>query len=557
MKNNINIINHSGFWGDSDFALESIFSSGESFDYLVSDYLSEVTLGLLEKLKKIRPGYIEDFITHVNPFLKTISDKKIKVITNAGANDPQGLATKLREIIQQNNLSLTVMTITGDKINDTTHAYLGAFPIAEALKKGADIIITGRVVDSAVCLAPMIYEFSWNEDNFDLLAQGSLGGHLIECGTQVCGGNFSQYHELDLTFTSYPLLNVTMDGKLTLKKLPNMTGLVNRYTVAEQLVYEIGDPGNYLLPDVICDFSHVVIEQKKDSVEITGAKGFAPPTTFKTLMNKSEFYKLSAPFVLVGADVNEKAKRVCDNILKRCERFYGSTVEQYHLELLGSESTYGYGAKSNLTREVVAVFSAKSKDKKLLEIIAKEIAPSALSMVPGMISLLGGRAKVVPLMSLESGTVSRDQVSIMISDEKNTFNFDEKLAQFSNEFKSSKPLVFEKEIHQDFRCIKLYKLAVARSGDKGNHANIGLVAKNADSYELLKKRLTNKVVAHYFNHQGKIEIFDLPGIQGLNIMLYDFLEGGGLSSLRVDSQGKGLGQQILDLEIPLREDDEI
>lgn len=535
MKDSVKIINHSGFWGDSQFALKSIFDSNEKFDYLVSDYLSEVTLGLLDKLNKHREVYLRDFIDHLRPFLGEIKKRKIKVITNAGAGDPELLALKLRDVLKELKIDLKVIAISGDKLSDDTYAYTGAFPIAKALELYADIVICGRVVDSAVTLGPLIYEFKINPNQFNLLATGSLAGHLIECGTQVCGGNFSGNENYDLSNTSFPLLTFYRDGVFSVSKLSSMSGEVNRFTISEQLVYEIEDPCFYILPDVICDFSQVCIDDTKDEIIVSNVKGVAPLKTFKTLKIFEEGYRLSAPFVLVGTNLKNRATKIIENILTKIKSDKAIILDDYRIEFIEDE------------QRLLTVLNISHSDKKILNQIAGEIPAAALSMYPGMISLLGGKAKATSLMKLESGSIDRKRIKIFLHEEDNKFEFSEKINQFtekitSKEFKCA-------QVNQGDYVISLRELCYARSGDKGNHANIGLVSKNIKAYEYLKRNLNSEQIKNYFNHNDKVSIYDLPGVYSLNIVLYNFLDGGGLSSLKLDSQGKGLGQEILSLQI--------
>lgn len=561
MKETVNFINHSGFWGDSHFALPHIFKSNEEFDYLVGDYLSEVTMGLLAKMKKYhQPGYIGDYFHQVEPFLSLINDRKIKCISNAGGLNPKGLADLFQNKINELGLSLKVASVSGDELSSEQlgrHAYLGASAIVKALKEEADIIITGRVVDSALVLAPLIYEFNWRDDQYDLLAQGALAGHLIECGTQLNGGNATEYRSYNLENTSYPKAEVYNTGEIYLSSIKGMSGGPTFSTVCEQLIYEIGDPSAYLLPDVICDFTDVRVEEEGDHIKVSGAKGKAPLKNLKTLEAVESGYRLITHFVMVGEDSREKATLIYHNILKRVEKFTNYQFEDYRVEILGSEDTYGNPRSSaKESREVVAVLNIKHVSKEALEFVANEIAPSALSMCPGMISLLGGRKKPTPIIQMISGTVDREELELSVLIQDKVHNIKDQKSTYTNSLPEKNVWNKHRMIQQDFRCLKLKRLAFARSGDKGSDANIGIIAKDLEKYELLKKRLTPDLIKEYFNFSGQIELYLLPGIGGINILLYGILDGGGLSSLKVDSQGKGLASQILEMEIPLDEQDE-
>ena len=287
-----------GYWGEADMALPQFMTEGD-LDFIVFDYLAEITMSILARAKAVDPekGYATDFVTGVvAPHLAAIAQSGVKLISNAGGVNPEACGAAIRQLIDAAGLPLTVAVVTGDdlmpqldKLLDSdpsemfsgetppprdsiasANAYLGAFPIAEALDLGADIVVTGRCVDSAVTLGACIHQFGWQREDLDLLAAGSLAGHLIECGPQVTGGNYTDWHEVHETLheVGYPIAEIAADGSMVITNPGGTGGCVTRGTVGEQLLYEIGDPTHYELPDVICDFTAVQLQQIETDREI-------------------------------------------------------------------------------------------------------------------------------------------------------------------------------------------------------------------------------------------------------------------------------------------------
>ncbi|XP_039606221.1 uncharacterized protein LOC120527158 [Polypterus senegalus] len=306
----------SGFWGDTATAVPQLVYGGK-LDFLVFDYLSEITMSLLAaaKSRSTDLGYTPDFVhTAMAPYIKDIHEKGIRVVSNAGGVNPQACAAALREVVKKAGLSMKIAVITGDDMmaekdslkeagttdmnsnrifpeNITSiNAYLGASPIKRVLDLGADIVVTGRCVDSGLVLGPLMHSFGWKPQQYDLLAAGSLAGHLIECGSQSTGGIFTDWHKVPAWDNiGFPIIECSSDGTFILSKPPKTGGLVSFGTVAEQLVYEIGDPSCYLLPDVTCDFSQATITEipgiDGGAVRVQGARGSSPSNSYKVPSN--------------------------------------------------------------------------------------------------------------------------------------------------------------------------------------------------------------------------------------------------------------------------------
>ncbi|MEE4661040.1 MAG: acyclic terpene utilization AtuA family protein [Halieaceae bacterium] len=341
--------NASGYWGDAALATAQLLQADE-IDYIVYDYLAEITMSILARARRDDPGkgYAADFVSvAMAPNLQEIARRGVKVISNAGGINPLACADALRYIISAQNLDLKVAVVTGDDLlpraaefvdtvemfsgepfPDKAHvssinAYLGAYPIAEALGRGADIVITGRGVDSAVVLGACLDAFGWQPEQYDLLAQGSLAGHIIECGTQVTGGNFTDWESVadTLDTAGYPLVEVWPDGRFEVFKPENTGGLVSVGTVAEQMLYEIGDPQAYILPDVVCDFSMVRLEQVAENrVRVTGAQGHGAPDSYKVSVTYSDGYRAGQIWTVYGRDAEAKARHFARSVLSRGDR---------------------------------------------------------------------------------------------------------------------------------------------------------------------------------------------------------------------------------------------
>ncbi len=368
MNKKIRIGCASGFWGDTDIAAPQIIEKG-NVDYLVCDYLSEVTMSILSraKLKSSEHGYAKDFINHVGPLLKTIKQNKIKVISNAGGVNLDACKKALSNKAKKENINLKIITVEGDDLSGiqkdlqkmsikeidsekslpenllSINAYLGAPGIKRALDQGADIVITGRCVDSALALGPLMYEFNWKENEYDLLASGSLAGHIIECGAQSTGGNFTDWEIIDnFEDIGFPIVEIEENGEFIVTKPEGTGGIVNFGTIAEQLLYEIGDPGAYILPDVICDFTNVNINNLgNDVVHVSGAKGYPATTSYKVSATYHDGFKSIATLVVGGQKAVKKAYSIGNSILKRTDIiFKKNNITDYkkvNLSVIGSD----------------------------------------------------------------------------------------------------------------------------------------------------------------------------------------------------------------------------
>jgi hypothetical protein len=585
LKNLIKIGCGAGFWGDSPEGARQLVASG--VDYLVFDYLAEITMSILARMKEKRPdtGYATDFVSAVmKPLAQDIKARGIRVVTNAGGINPQACRDALLAVFGELGVDLKVAVVLGDDLSDraqdyrdrqvremfsgqempaklsSINAYLGAFPIARALDLGADIVITGRCVDSAVVLGPLIHEFGWKPDDFDLLAAGSLAGHIIECGAQATGGVFTDWLDVsgDWDRMGFPIAECRPDGTFDITKPEGTGGAVTVATVSEQVIYEVGDPRRYLLPDVTCDFSKVTLTQGGENrVHVSGAKGRAPTDTYKVCATYADGYRSAATMMIAGRDAVSKAQAVGEAILKRASRLIRDAglpdFTESLVEVIGSEFSYGAQARRSDAREVVLRVAVRHPSKDALQIFGREIYPSATSMAQGITGFAGGRPEPQPVIRLFSFLAAKSDIAVAVvsDDGKHTIE----IASFDAP-KAPVPAVAEVAGRRTSSAtvrVPLMRLAHGRSGDKGDTANIGVIARDERFVPALRQALTSEVVADYFRHfaRGTVTRYEWPGLNGFNFVLENALGGGGVASLRNDPQGKALAQVLMDIEVDL------
>ena len=577
----------SGFWGDTAMSTPQLLKS-EKLDYIVYDYLAEITMSIMARAHSKDPslGYAVDFVSVVlKQNLKTIADKGVKVLSNAGGVNPVACGEAIRALVAEMGLSLKVAVVTGDDLlaeaaelsgagygemfsddpfpdpekTASVNAYIGAFPIAKALERGADIVITGRCVDSAVTLGACIHEFDWCDGDFDLLAAGSLAGHIIECGPQATGGNFTDWEDVanDLVNIGYPIAEVSNDGSMVITKPENTGGKVSVGTVAEQMLYEIGDPQAYILPDVVCDFSGVTLKEVGvERIAVSGAKGRAATDTYKVCATYADGFRGGLLMSFYGIDAAKKARSFADAAFARAGKFLrlsnaGDYTEK-SVEILGSESQYGDYGSGQDAREVVLKIGVKHPDMRAVGLLLKEATGLGLATPPGLSIFSSGRPKPSPVVRLFSFLLRKDKVAIEIDleGEKIPYTPASVLEQ------TDVPLVEAPEVPDlsgETVEVPLIKLAWGRSGDKGNKANIGIIARRAEYMPYIWAALTEAEVKSRFNHflEGDVERFYLPGSHSINFLLHDVLGGGGVASLRNDPQGKGYAQLLLSANVTI------
>lgn len=575
----------SGFWGDTENAAAQLVHGG-NIDVLVFDYLAEITMSLLTRVKAKDPkgGYAPDFVSTLRPLLREIKTRGIRVVSNAGGVNPAACREALAQAAEAEGLDLKIAAVTGDDLLPqlnaireagvremfsgaalpaklaSANAYLGAFPIAAALDAGADIVVTGRCVDSAVVLGPLIHAFGWKPDDYDQLAQGSLAGHIIECGTQCTGGNYTDWHRVEgWENMGFPIADCAPDGSFVVEKPADTGGLIDPSTVGEQVVYEIGDPSNYLLPDVSCDFSGIHLEAiGENQVRVSGARGRPATDQCKVSATYADGFRATAQFMIGGIDAPAKAQRTGEALLARCRRLFAERglgdFTETSVEALGSEATYGPHARAE-TREVIVKVAARHPDKNALEIFSREMAPMALASAPAITGFSGGRPKVTPVIRLFSFVWPKAEIAVGLELDGQSITCPQmRGAATQPPPPHAEPAALPADAFAaGTRTVPLVRLAWGRSGDKGDSANIGILARRPEYLPFIRAALSADAVAQWFAHlvQGPVHRYEWPGLDGLNFLLERALGGGGIASLRIDPQGKAYAQMLLDFPIPV------
>ena len=577
----------SGYWGDSGMATPQ-FLNTERLDYIVYDYLAEITMSIMARSRETNSsaGYARDFITVVlKQNLGEIARQGVKIVSNAGGVNPHSCGEAVRTLISEQGLDLSVAVVIGDDLIDTKkqfadkkemyseecfpelckvasiNAYLGAFPVAKALDEGADIIITGRTVDSAVTLGACIHEFGWHPNDWNELAGGTLAGHILECGPQATGGNFTDWQLVAETIDTigYPIAEIATDGSFDVVKPGGTGGIVTVGTVSEQMLYEIGDPQAYIVPDVGCDFSQVSITQSAGNrVNVAGAIGYPATDTYKVSATYRDGWRGGELMTFYGFEADKKAESFADAAFKRARAVLRAAklgeFSETSVEILGTGTQAGKTDQITNSREVVLKFAAKHVEEAGINALLKEATGLGLATPPGLSGFSGARPKPSPVVRLFSFLIPKNDVAIQLD-----FGDRVLILQTSTTEAFQADAIIRPE-HMtisdndaEMVDVLLIDLAWGRSGDKGNKANVGSISRKAEYLPYIWSSLGEDVVAGRFSHflKGGVQRFLMPGPNAINFLLHDVLGGGGVASLRNDPQGKGYAQILLDHPISI------
>ncbi len=453
MKEKIRIASGQGFWGDLVDAPYKQ-ATGGPVDYIMMDYLAEVTMSILQKQKLRDPslGYARDIPPLMQRLLPVITEKKIKVITNGGGVNPIACRDAIFKVAESLGIKgLKIGVVLGDNILDkidsliargvmlnnmetgepvsvvresvlSANVYFGAEAVVECLKQGADIVITGRVTDTGLTLAPMIYEFGWDMKNWDLMAAGTVAGHILECGGQASGGNFlGNWKELpDLARIGFPIAEAYPSGEVIITKHENTGGRVSVATVSEQLVYEIGDPKDYITPDCIADFTSIKLEDiGEDKVRVFDVKGMPATEFYKVSMSYADGYSAVGSLTYSWPEALEKAE-AADKILRTRLSDLGLHFDEIRTEFQGYNACHGPLARSaEDLNEVVLRVAVRSHYRKSIERFGMEIAPLILTGPPGVTGFAGGRPKPSDVVAYWPALIPKSEVKPEVVVESN------------------------------------------------------------------------------------------------------------------------------------------
>lgn len=570
-----------GFWGETALGTPQLLGV-EGLDYLVYDYLAEITMSILARARQKDPGkgYAVDFVSDVMARnLSEIAAKGVKVLSNAGGVNPTACAAALREVIAAKGLELTVAVVEGDDLLDlaasfagevelysgapmppaerilSMNAYLGAAPIVAALQAGADIVITGRCVDSALTLAACVHHHGWGWEEHDLLAAGSLAGHLLECGPQSTGGNFTDWRAAgDLAQVGYPVAEIAADGAVIVTKPEGSAGIVSPASVGEQMLYEIGDPQAYILPDVVCDFSAVTLEQvSTDRVLASGATARAPTGKLKVSTTWANGFRAGYVFQFNGIEARAKALDFARIGLERARAALGvAQVEDFAETCI---ETFGGAPDGGAYEEITLKAAVRHANARAVGVFLKELMGAALATPPGLHGFTGaGRPKPSPVVALFSFLIDAADIDVSVSVDGEEIGYCARPFQPGGDTPQARKSPEQVDLgREDLVSRRLLDLAWARSGDKGDKANIGILPRDPVYLPWIWAGLDADVLREVFDLDvaSQVDRFYLPGTLSMNILLHAALGGGGIASLRNDPQGKGFAQKLLAQEIKL------
>ena len=573
-KDCIKIANCSGFYGDKLSAAKDLVDGGP-IDVLTGDYLAELTMAILFGQKMQRgedKGYVGTFLKQINQIAKSCKEKNIKIVSNAGGLNPKSMAIEIEKILKEQSIDMKVAYIDGDdlmptisnlkksgeefknidkgkKLDEsgysplTANAYLGAWGIKEALDKGADIVVCPRVTDAAVVIGPAAWKFNWKRDNYDALAGALAAGHIIECGCQATGGNYAFFKEVEsFDNVGYPIAEIYEDGSFYITKHPDTGGLVSTGTVTAQLLYEINSPA-YVNPDVIAHFDTLKIEEvDKDKVYVSGCRGSSPPDKHKVCINLAGGFRNGMEIILTGLDIEDKAKVFTDALFNSV-----GGRKQFDEVSIQLHRTDKENPNSNEEAMASLLVSVKSKDQNLVgRLFSAKIIELALANIPGFFAQ-GGVKSSGPVIIYWPALVDSKHIKEKVHiDGEEIEVIPTSQLELEEIYYQKEPIKIKKIKKEDEKEIYFGEIYGTRSGDKGGCANLGVWAKNANSFAFLYDFLTVKKLKELLPdlNQYKIERFELANINSLNFYIHDILQDGVSSNDKKDGQAKSLGEYL-------------
>ena len=594
----LRIANAGGYWGDDPYAMRRQVTGELPIDYVSMDFLAEITMSILQKQFARDPsaGYARDFIAQIDPLLEEILERGIKLITNAGGVNPKACADALFEVASARGLALKVAVVGGDDVRPqldeltldnmetgkslsvygdnyrdkvlSANAYFGAMPVVEALKEDPDIVLSGRVTDTGITLAALIHEFDWSADDYDRLAQGIVASHLIECGAQATGGNFTDWEKVSSYIdVGYPIVEFEPDGAFVLTKHPGSGGLVSLQTAREQFLYEMGHPQVYITPDCIADFTTMTLEADGDDrVRVTGAQGAAPTDLLKVSAALEDGFKSAGTLIISGPDPRAKAETFAEifwtRLGRELEREDLAPFEATHTEYIGDDATHHGLTPEHHVTEILLRLAARDHDKRKLQIFRK-LLPGLILSGPAGVAVTGGAPSISNVVRYWPALIPQARapanVEVFADGEVVASKDNLEWPETGGVSEPVRALVDPYPSHEergDTITVPLMAIAHARSGDKGDTANIGLIGRSGACYAWLRDNVSAERVRGWFEDSvhGEAHRYLVPNLWALNFLLDESLGGGGTVSLNTDAQGKTYSQALLRCRVDVHSD---
>jgi len=552
------------------------------------DFLAEITMSILRKQQLRNPelGYAGDFLTQLETCLPLAVEKNVKLITNAGGINPVGLGRKIIALAKRLGYDLKVGVVFGDdiagKLGELTAAgekftnmetgagfkgvqdrvssanvYLGAEPVVAALDAGCHIIVTGRVTDTGITLAPMIHEFGWKMDDWDRMAAGIVAGHIIECGAQGSGGNITDWQDVrNFHDIGYPIIEMKSSGDFTVTKHPKTGGLINEKSVKEQLVYEMGDPAQYISPDGVAFFNTIRVKDKgRNRVAISGVRGGPAPEMFKVSMSYEDGWKAEGEVLISGPQVKAKAEAVQEIFWTKV----GTDFAKTSTAMVGAGSIWPEKLSDYDPNEIYLRFGVCDPDRKQIDRFSKALPALILAGPSGMAVSTRGRPRPQQVVAYWPALMRRDRIEARVQTLDTAGKRSSKTIRFPIRGDGGEPVKSDEprlkippfKASGTMKEVPLRRLCYARSGDKGDTCNIGILARSPKVYAWMRSKLTAALVKRFFGDKvlGKVTRFELDNLAGLNFLLEESLGGGGTTSLLVDPQGKTMSQALLEMKV--------